>query len=193
MDRSEAHEHLAMVDRILENSANRPFRPIGSMLIVWGLATAAVDAGEQVFLSTGSVLFARAGLVAIVLAILFTVCVEIAIRRNSGGLPAAEKRMVRAIYAVWLCVLCAAFSAPNVFAGWSAGGIWSLGAAITLFMSGLSGDRPSLVGGIVIAASMIVANFATPHAPGYTLAAGMLLGYAVPGVILAVRGARGDE
>jgi len=193
MDRSEAREHLAMVDRILGQAENRPFRPMAGLLIVWGIAAALMDAGEQAYVLHHTALYVYAGEIALILAMLISVVIAGAAVRNADCLQPSERRLGRAIGAVWICVVCAALSQPHVFAGWSAAGIWSLGAAMTLLISAFSGDRTSLVGGILLLASLIVANFLTPHIPGYTLAAGMFLGYAVPGVVLALRGARGGE
>lgn len=193
MDRSEAQDHIAMVDRILSRAENRPFRPIGALLIVWGVAAGLMNFGQQVFASTGKPLYVFVGEIALLLATSASIVIAILTVRNAGCLSTSEKRLGRAIGAVWVCVVCAAASEPNVFAGWSAGGIWTLGAAITLLISAFSGDRISLGGGIVLLLSLLFANYATPHTPGYTLAAGMFLGYAVPGVIITLRGLQATE
>lgn len=192
MDRSEAQEQLSMVDRILERADQRPLRPIGAYLIAWGLAAAITDAGEQTYALTGVRGYEYGGEVALLVALVFSIVVGVSVVRNAERLPANERRMGRVLGAVWIVIIVAAFSQPYVFGAWAGAGVWTLGAAITMLISGFTGDRRAVAGGAVLLASLLVGNYLAPHAPGYALAAGMLLGYAIPGVLFVLQGAPGD-
>jgi hypothetical protein len=101
-----------------------------------------------------------------------------------------ERRMGVTMGAVWFTVIVAAFAQPHVFAGWGGAAVWSMGAAIMMLMSGFNGDRRGLAGGLILLASVLAANYVFPHTPGYALAAGFILGYAVPGVLFLIQGAQ---
>lgn len=192
MNHSEAQEQLEMVDRILERADRRPFRPIGALLIAWGFAAAIMDAGEQAYASSGVRGYEYTGEIALLVAMLVSILVTVSIVRNADRMPANERRMGRVLAAVWIGILVAAFAQPHVFGGWAGAGVWTLGAAITMLISGFSGDRRAVAGGVILLASLLVGNYLVPDAPGYALAAGMLLGYAIPGTLFAVQGAPGD-
>jgi hypothetical protein len=186
MDAREAREHLEMVDRILAHAEERPLRTIPGLIIVWGLAAAAIDAGQQLYISH---IGGRAGAwvsdAALLIGILYTVAVSISLRRCNSfeRLSTHEMRIGRIIGAVWFTVLVAAFAQPHVFAGWGGAAIWSMGSAIMMLIVGFSGDVRGTIGGLILLASVLAANYMLPQAPGYALAAGMLVGYAVPGML----------
>lgn len=192
MDRSEAQDQLAMVDRILERADRRPFRPIGAILIAWGLAAAIMDAGGQAYASTGVRGYAYVGETALLVALVVSIVVSVSMMRNAEHMPENERRMGRVLAAVWIVIVVAAFAQPYVFGAWAGAGVWTLGAAITMLISGFTGDRRAVAGGAVLLASLLVGNYLTPHAPGYALAVGMLLGYAVPGLLFVTQGAPGE-
>jgi hypothetical protein len=195
MDAREAREHLEIVDRILDHAENRPVRLMPGVVIVWGVAAALIDVGQQLYLSR---IFGGAGLwladAALAIGIVYSIAVSIALFRGDcyERLPHSEKVLGRTMGAVWFTVLVAAFAQPHVFAGWGGGAVWSMGAAIMMLTAGFSGDRRGLAGGLILLASVLAANYLLPHTPGYALAAGFLLGYAVPGVLFAVQEVRED-
>ena len=192
MDRSEAQEQLAMVDRILGRAERRPFRPTGAILITWGLAAAIMDACGQAAASTGVRGYDYAGEIALLVALVVSIVVSASMMRNADRMPEHERRMGRVLAAVWIVIVVAAFAQPYVFGAWAGAGVWTLGAAITMLISGFTGDRRAVAGGVILLASLLVGNYLTPHAPGYALAVGMLLGYAVPGFLFVTQGAPGD-
>jgi hypothetical protein len=61
-----------------------------------------------------------------------------------------------------------------------------------MLIAGFSGERRGVAGGLILLASILVANYLTPHTPGYTLAAGFILGYALPGALFLSRPPRGE-
>ncbi|HZZ64603.1 MAG TPA: hypothetical protein VFE17_03825 [Candidatus Baltobacteraceae bacterium] len=191
MDAQEARDHIEMVDRILTRVEGEPVRYIPGLIIAWGLAAAAIDAGQQMaVLGTGG----RAGLwlaaAALIAGIVYSVAVTIAIARGCRyeTMTITEMRLGRIMGAVWFTVFVAAFAQPHVFAGWGGAAVWSMGAAIMMLMSGFSGDRRGLAGGLILLASVLAANYLFPHVPGYVLAAGFIFGYAVPGVLFLLQG-----
>lgn len=185
MDAREAREHLEMVDRILAN-AEEPrgefWRPYPRLLVLIGIGAALIDAGEQIGLKGGSSAMSIAGVVLIVGCWIYLAWATIQARRNAVRMSLSQVRMGSAIQSVWLAVIVAAFAQPHLFNGWSSAGIWSLGAAIQMFIIGFGGDRRATFAGLVLLASMIVANY-MPGAEGYTLAGGFIFGYVVPGVL----------
>ncbi len=102
--------------------------------------------------------------------------------RNAERISLAAVRSGRVMGAVWGSVFVAALCQPHVFTGWSASAIWSLGGAISLLVSGFFGDRRALCGGLILLASMLVANY-VPSITGYALAAGFFAGYVGSGIL----------
>lgn len=192
----EAREHLEMVDRILTHAEEEPVRLIPGMLIVWGIAAAAIDAGQQFAFSNAT---GKAGLwvagAALAIGILYSIAISVSLSRNHRyeRVSLLEMRMGRTMGAVWFTVLVAAFAQPHVFAGWGGAAVWSMGAAIMMLMAGFSGDRRGLAGGLILLASVLAANYAFPQTPGYALAAGFIFGYAVPGLLFLSEGPRGES
>lgn len=196
MDAREARDHLEMVDRIITHAQGEPVRYVPGLIIVWGLAAALMDAGQQAyFLGAGG----RTGLwladAALAAGIVYSVAVSISIGVKGcwDRVSVTEMRMGRIMGAVWFTVFVAAFAQPHVFAGWGGAAVWSMGAAIMMLMSGFSGDRRGLAGGLILLASVLAANYAVPHFPGYALAAGFILGYAVPGFLFLQHGPHGES
>jgi hypothetical protein len=184
-----------MVDRILTRADEKPVQIVPGMLIVWGLAAAVIDAGQQAYFShAGGVAGIRVADGALLAGILYSIILAVSIFRNCSleRVTHAEVRMGRMMAATWFTVFVAAFAQPHVFAGWGGAAVWSMGAAITMLIVGFSGERRGLAGGMILLASILVANYITPHMPGYTLAAGFILGYAVPGVLFLSRPPRGE-
>ena len=186
MDAREARDHLEMVDRILVNAGREPVQLIPGLLIVWGLAAAVIDAGQQLYVQhVGGDAGALAADIALLLGILYSIgtCVSLMRNHRFERVSLVEQRMGRTMGAVWFTVVVAAFAQPHVFAGWGGAAVWTMGGAIMMLMAGFNGDRRGLAGGLIMLASVLVANYATPQTPGYTLAGGFILGYAIPGVL----------
>lgn len=196
MDANEAREHLEMVDRILADAREEPVRLIPGMIVVWGIAAALIEAGQQYYFTHAA---SHIGLwiayAALAVGFVYSVAVAISMIRNSRyeRLSVFERRMGSAIGAVWFCVIVAAFAQPHVFAGWGGAAVWNVGAAIMLLIAGFDGDRRGLFGGLILLASVLAANYLLPQTPGYALAAGFVLGYAVPGVLFLLDDSRGEK
>lgn len=190
MDAQEARDHLEMVDRILTRAEDEPVRPIPGLVIAWGIAAAAIDAGQQLYFShiggRWGLWVADAGLL---MGIVYSIAVSVSMWRNScfERVSNIETRMGRVMGAVWFTVVVAAFAQPHVFAGWGGAAVWSMGAAIMMLIVGFAGDRRGLAGGLVLLASVLAANYLLPHTPGYVLAAGFLFGYTLPGLLFLRR------
>lgn len=193
MDTGEAREHLEMVDRILARAEDEPVHLIPGLVICWGFAAAVICAAEQMYLlHIGGDWGIWAANAALAVGIVYSVAVSVSLMRNNRyeRVSTLEKRMGRTMGAVWFTVIVAAFSQPHVFAGWGAAAIWSMGSAIMMLTAGFNGDRRGLAGGLILLASVLTANYAFPQTPGYALAAGFILGYAVPGFLFLSQGPR---
>ncbi len=180
MNTLEANEHLEMVDRILSHAVGTP-RPSGALFIVWGVAGAIgtvliqlVNAGR---IAPSWMWLAGAVAVAAIAYTIFWVrrC------RGRGRLSVVDAAFVRVLYVALLAAFVGSDGAFNIFTGWGAGAIWSVCLAIPLLFVGWLGNRSATIGGAILLASVVVANF-TPHAVGYVLAAGWILGYAGAGL-----------
>ncbi len=100
--------------------------------------------------------------------------------RRCGRLSIIQAQYLRVLY-ISLCAAGVAVFSGNIFNGWADGAIWSIAYAIPLTFIGVQGNRFALGGGVVLFASIIVANF-FPHAIGIILALGMLIGYVGAGI-----------
>jgi hypothetical protein len=178
MDASQARDHLEMVDRILAESCQRLCAG-GEYFVVWGVGSACVT---TLFTLAGAGLVRPAALWAIP-AILIACAVFSVLRGRSTRRTLARSSLVqREFFRVLWLTLALAFvvnvGAFRLFPGIAAAAIWSVAAAIVLFFIGMHGNLRAQVAGIVVVASLVVANFAPGATAGYVLAAGMLLGYA---------------
>lgn len=195
MDAREAREHLEMVDRILTQAEGEPVRLMPGLIIAWGLAAAAIDVGQQLLvLRIGGHAGEWMTWAAMIAGVAYSIGVSLSIARNGcfDRVSLTEVRMGRVMGAVWFTVLVAAFAQPHVLAGWAGAAVWSMGAAITMLIGGFNGDRRALTGGVILLASVLAANYVLPQTPGYVLAAGFILGYAIPGILFLSQGPRGE-
>lgn len=182
MDAREAREHLEMVDRILsEAEQQRNYRPWSWALVVLGSAAALIQVGFQLGQDGHGYGLATAGAVVMFLGYITIGWNYYSYRRSAARVPASEVRIGRASGAVWLAVGIAFFGQPHIWGAWASGAIWNLGAAIQMLMLGFLGHRRSLIGGLVLAFSIVAANYVS--APGYVLASGFVLGYVLPGAL----------
>lgn len=190
MNAGEARDHLEMVDRILQQAECRPYRPIGGLLVAWGIGAALMEIAAQLSKGAGpSGPLAIAGTVVLAASFIYTIVATVFSRRNAERMPASEAMMGRVMGAVWLCIWIAAIAQEHMFPGWAAGAIWNVGGAISLLAGGFLGDRRGLFGGSILLASVVVANFWFVY-PGYVLAAGFLIGYVGVGIAYLVSNAR---
>jgi hypothetical protein len=195
MDAREAREHLEMVDRILAKADEEPVRMVPGLIVAWGIAAAVIDAGQQLDVShIGGNAGLWAAYAALAFGVLYSVVTSVAMMRGDcyERMSVLERRMGTTIGAVWFTVLVAAFAQPHVFAGWGGAAVWSMGAAIMMLMIGFDGDRRGLFGGLILLASVLAANYLFPLTAGYALAAGFILGYAIPGVLFLIDRPRGQ-
>ena len=167
-----------MVERILAESSQRLCYG-GEFFLVWGLYSALTTVLWQL---VGNGLLPRAALwtdgVFLFVAVAFSV-----VRGRMKSAHHVRRSLVQREFfnVLWLTIGMAFVvnvGAYNIFNGWAAAGIWSFAEAIVLFYIGMHGNRRAQIGGIVMLASLIAANFTAPNLCGYVLAAGMLVGYA---------------
>ena len=183
MDAREAREHLEMVDRILaEAEPSRQWRPYPRVLVAIGIAAALLDVGAQFQVDGKSAGVTIAGAVLMLGCYAYLIWAMVDMKRRAVRISTVQARMGTAIRTVWIAVFAASFATPHIFAGWAAAAIWSLGGAIQMLIIGGSGDRRAVLAGCVLLASVVGANFVR-GIEGYILAAGFILGYAVPGVL----------
>ncbi len=182
MDAKEAREHLEMVDRILSEAEVPRWRPYSRLLIAMGVSAAIIEAGMQIGADGHGYAVDQAGSVLMVLSYAYLIWIGVSARRKAERMAASEARFGKACWAVWMAVFIAAFAQPLIFSNWAAGAIWNLGGAIQMLMIGGFGNRWAVVGGLILAASIPVANY-IPAAPGFVLAGGFVLGYVVPAIV----------
>jgi MFS family permease len=178
MNTGEARDHIEMVDRILAETHQRLCAG-GEYFVVWGLGSVTITLLFQ--LADRGVLPPDAlWFVPVVLA----ACVTFSIARGRAtrALVARSSLVQREFFNVLWLTIGLAFvvniAVFRIFSGLASAAIWSVAAAIVLLYIGMHGNRRAQVAGVVVVASLIVANFIGSGVAGYVLAAGMLLGYA---------------
>jgi hypothetical protein len=185
VDTNEAREHLEMVDRILSRAEPaKNYRPWTWAIIIVGIAAALIQAGGQAAVNGHGYAVEIAGAVLMGCGYIYMAWVSYGARRNVERMSTSEARIGKACSAVWVAVVIAFFAQPHIWSMWAAGAIWNLGGAIQMLMFGFFGDRRALIGGLLLAISIVAANYVS--APGYALAAGFVLGYVVPGVLTVI-------
>jgi hypothetical protein len=182
MDAREAREHLEMVDRILSRAEPpKNYRPWSWALIILGTAAALMEAGSQFAVNGHGSAFSEAGAALMLAGYVYMIWAGYSSRRNAERVSAGETRIGKASSAVWLAVFIAFWAQPHIFGLWGVGAIWNLGGAIQMLMFGFWGNRNYLVGGLLLAISIPLANYVAQ--PGYALAAGFIVGYVIPGIM----------
>jgi hypothetical protein len=176
-----------MVDQILrqaEGGGSWACPEMGVNLVGFGLGAGLLNLAYQFSSGTHGAPLALvvAGAALLVASLVYMVVWTATARR------AAERVSLRAVHAgrvmgaVWCSVTVAAFCQPHIFNQWSASAIWTLGGAISMLVNGFLGERRALAGGLILLASLVVANY-VPAISGYALAAGFLFGYVAVGVM----------
>lgn len=177
IDERQAQEQIAMVDRILQQTQQRLCAG-GEFFVVWGVGSAAVTAlfatVSNGALPANAEWWAAAILVA---CIVFSV-----VRGRLMNETLARTSIVQREFfnVLWITIALAAISdvaAFRLFPGVASAAIWSVAESIVLLYIGMHGNRRALIAGIVVVASMILANFQSGTLCAYVLAAGMLFGY----------------
>jgi hypothetical protein len=183
IDTAQAREHIEMVERILAESSQRLCFG-GEFFLVWGvysaLATIVSGLVSMNRLPVSALWFLGA---ALVVAIAFSVVRGVRLATNAGRKSIVQREFFNVLWLTICLAFVANFTMFNLFSGWGSAAIWSFAEAIVLLFIGMHGNRRAQLGGIVMLASLIAANFvragsASAIEPGYVLAAGMLLGYA---------------
>jgi hypothetical protein len=179
MDASEAREHIEMVERIIAQSSQR-LSAGGEFFIVWGAIGAALDAlitaanANQI---SGTVFYASYPTL-IVAGIAFSVLRSRYYHRCGDHMSLLQREYLNVLWLTIALATIAMFTMFNLFHTLSAEmALWSFAETIVLFYVGMHGNRRAQTGGIIILASLIVANFVLPYS-GWILAGGVLCGYA---------------
>lgn len=187
----QAREHIEMVDRIL-NRSERSLRVGGEFFLIWGLWGAAVTVVFQLIharLVPASAFAALAVLLAA--AVIFSVIRIRQLGKRRESISLLQREFFAVLIISWGVTFVAVMLGSRLFPGFASSAIWNVAAAILLFFIASHGNRPALIGGIVLLGSIGAANFMPLYA-GYVLATGMVLGYAGFGVVsLISRDSRG--
>ena len=184
LDPSQAQDHLQMVDRIL-SEADRQVRLLPAPFIAFGIAGGLIDfISQRVYVEHDSPsLFWLSG-IAWLIAIVVTIGSSRALRLSKQRFSVLDGQMYALFNVIWIVTLVTALGAqPHIFSQWAGAAIWSFAYAIAMIFAGTQGNRIAFAGGVVLAASIVVANFFYPIA-GYIFAAGMWIGMAGTGVAL---------
>ncbi|MBV9736727.1 MAG: hypothetical protein JO177_01055 [Candidatus Eremiobacteraeota bacterium] len=191
MNAPEAREQLDLVDRVLAH-AERTIHPSGTLFVLWGVVAAVLDLTFQaIYWFRGAFTWWWFAPAVVLYAVALTTTIAYVNRaRRCDRLSIIEAQYLRVLF-ISLCAAGLAVFCGNIFNGWADGAIWSIAYAIPLTFIGVQGNRIALAGGIVLFASILVANF-IPNAPGIVLAIGMLVGYAGAGIAIEAERARAN-
>lgn len=182
MEASEAREQLEMVDRIIASSSQRLCAG-GEFFVVWGIVGAAIDAlvtAVNARVLPGQAMWAYP--VLLVVAIAFSVVRTRQYRARGDRMSILQREYLNVLWLAISLTVVVMFTTFNIFTTVVAvASLWSFAEAIVLFYIGMHGNRRAQIGGIIVLASLVLANFTSPYG-GWVLAAGVLLGYAGFGV-----------
>jgi len=186
MDATQAQDHLQMVDRILAE-ADRQVRLMPQPFIAFGLAGGVADLIAQlVFVNGADSRLFWISAAAWFMAVGITIFSARRLRALKQRWTVLDQQLYLLFQVIWIVTLATAFGGqPHVFFNWAGAAIWNLVYALALIYVRTQGNRYTFVGGIVLAASIIGANFASPYA-GFMLAAGMWIGMAGTGFALLI-------
>lgn len=181
MNPSEAREHLDLVDRILTRGDGE-ICIAADFFVVWGIVAAIIDIVVQLILG-GKIgpNWLALPMASLALGIIYSIFRGRQLKRSSERQTLMQREYLNIIWLAVGVIAVAQLGAFRLFDNWSGAALWTVAASIVTFYVALHGNRRALLGGIVLLASLFVANF-TPHLTGYVLAAGMLVGYTGFGV-----------
>ncbi len=173
-----------MVDRILAH-ADRQVRLLPAPFIAFGISGGISDLVAQlVYVNGDDARLVWVAVFAWFAAIAITIVSTRRLRLQKERWTVLDSQIYALFNVIWIATLAVAFgSQPHIFAQWGEGAIWSLSYGIALTFVGTQGNRYTFIGGAILIASIIIANFLYPLA-GYVLAAGMWIGMAGTGVAL---------
>jgi len=183
MDTSEAQDHIEMVDRILAR-AGEPLCLSAFPFIVWGLAGAVMNVVVQlVIVQHYTVWLYAAAAAALFVAIGLSIVWGQQLRGKERR-TLIDRQVFYAFNMAWVVAFVAQVGAANIFAEWAQAGLWLLmyGAAM-IFVGMLVRSLPTFIGGAILLAALVVANFFLPYA-GFIFAAGDLIGMTGAGLVL---------
>jgi hypothetical protein len=181
VESAEAREHLEMVERII-SASSRKLEAGGEFFVVWGIVSAGIELLAAA-VSWGRLAQAALWWIApLVLAgVAFSAWRASYLRRTRPRMSLLQREFLNVLWlTMWMAIL-AELIGFNLFSGWGTAAIWTVAEALVLLYIGTHGNRRAQIGGIVMLASLALANFMLAQA-GYILAAGMVLGYAGFGV-----------
>ena len=184
MNVSEARDPLEMVDRILSR-AEEPCALSPYPFLIWGVAGALLNVVVQlVYIQHATqwllALFAPILVVAIGLMIWWAMRLR-AMERQRGLI---DRHVLYLFNLAWIVALVVQLGAERIFPTWGQAALYLLVYGFAMASVGLIARiRPLLIGGFVMLASIVVANFTPPYT-GYVLALGDLIGMAGAGVVL---------
>jgi MFS family permease len=175
---TEARDHIAMVDRILAESHQRLCSG-GEYFVVWGAASAYVTI---LFQLTNNGVVSSTALwstpIAMAAAVIFSVIRGKRTRQTVARSSIVQREFFNVLWLTLGLAFIVDLAASRIFAGLASAAIWSVAQAIVLLYIGMHGNRRAIIAGVVVVASLIVANYIDATIAGYVLGAGMLFGYA---------------
>jgi hypothetical protein len=177
LNAAQARDHLEMVERILAESQQRLCAG-GEFFVVWGLFSGfATVAGHLV--SRGLVPVSALWVVAaaLIASIVFSVLRARAVRVAVGRESLVQREFFNVLWLTLGVAFVVNVAAYRLFPGLASAAIWSFAEVIVLLYIGMHGNRRAVVCGVVVLASMIVANFVPEQSAAYVLAAGGIAGY----------------
>ncbi len=178
IDRSDAIDHLQMVERILSESSRRLCYG-AEYFVVWGVYSGIATLNAQL-ISNGVLpvwdLWYQGALLAA--AVAFTILRARANRGNWTRRSIAQREFFNVLWLAIGMAIVVNVAGFHLFAGWAQAAIWTVAESIVLLFIASHGNRRALAAGIVTIASLVAANFTDPAISGFVLAAGMFVGYA---------------
>ncbi len=179
---AQIRDHFEMVDRILTRS-ERSLRVGGEFFLVWGFVGTSVTLAFQLVVDgriPAKALWVLPLFVAA--AIVFSMLRGRQLGKCAEGLPLIQREFFSVL---WISLGVAFFADAfgfRIFSMWASSAVWNFAAAIVLLFIAVHGNRRARVCGIIVLASVALANF-LPAITGYVLAAGLLFGYAGFGLV----------
>jgi hypothetical protein len=174
---AQARDHLEMVERILAESQQRLCAG-GEFFVVWGLFSGGTTVAGHL-IAQGIAPYGLMGVVAaaLVACILFSVLRGRALRGKRDRESLVQREFFNVLWLTLGLAFVVNVAVYRIFSGLAAAAIWSFAEATVLLYIGMHGNRRAVVCGVLVLASMIVANFVAPASTAYVLAAGMIAGY----------------
>ncbi len=174
---AQARDHLEMVERILTESQQRLCAG-GEFFVVWGLFSGGTTlAGHLIARGLAPIGLLWVVAAALIACVVFSVLRGRALRAVGGRESLVQREFFNVLWLTLGLAFVVNVGAYRVFSGLASAGIWSFAETIVLLYIGMHGNRRAVVCGVLVLASLIVANFVAPLNAAYVLAAGMIAGY----------------